>query len=204
MRLCKIKNCNNKHNAKGYCKKHYLRFWLYGDPLAKRKMIKKKGKIFKCEYCAKSFYRTPSEIKRGRQRFCSKQCAGKKMKGELKNTPPIENSNWRINRKGYVETTRRKKRILQHRWIMEQYIGRELTIKEAVHHLNGKKTDNRLENLIVLSTTLHSKKHRSAIKENKIMRQLLVNICREPHNVNWLKNVKWFLKEGRRDRIVKD
>lgn len=33
MRICLISGCNNKYSAKGYCKKHYKRWWKYGDPL---------------------------------------------------------------------------------------------------------------------------------------------------------------------------
>lgn len=34
MRICDVKACNGKHEAKGYCKKHYKIFHKYGDPLA--------------------------------------------------------------------------------------------------------------------------------------------------------------------------
>lgn len=43
MRFCIIENCNEKHEAKGYCKKHYRAYNKYGDPLAtpKKKVTNK-------------------------------------------------------------------------------------------------------------------------------------------------------------------
>ena len=32
MRICKIEDCDTQVEAKNYCKKHYTRFWKYGDP----------------------------------------------------------------------------------------------------------------------------------------------------------------------------
>jgi hypothetical protein len=49
--------------------------------------------------------------------------------------------------KGYLVITRDGKRVLQHRAVIEQYLGRELQPFENVHHVNGVRDDNRIENL---------------------------------------------------------
>ena len=55
---------------------------------------------------------------------------------------------WYVNDGGYIERyLRGNKSELQHRVVMEEHLGRKLSRRENVHHINGVKTDNRLENL---------------------------------------------------------
>lgn len=58
--------------------------------------------------------------------------------------------------RGYRVLRTNGRRILEHRHIMEQRLGRPLRPEESVHHLNGVRDDNRPENL-----ELWSKSHPS-------------------------------------------
>jgi len=32
-RVCSVEGCDKPHKSRGWCRKHYLRFWRHGDPL---------------------------------------------------------------------------------------------------------------------------------------------------------------------------
>lgn len=47
------------------------------------------------------------------------------------------------------------KAVLEHRYLMEQHLGRKLTKQETIHHLNARKDDNRISNLAIVNNSEH-------------------------------------------------
>ena len=64
-----------------------------------------------------------------------------------------------LNVHGYHTITTPFNKHLVHRIIMEQHLKRSLSPDELVHHINGIKIDNRLENLELVTRQSHGKIH---------------------------------------------
>lgn len=111
-----------------------------------------------CASCGVEYQRPPNRSRN----YCSLRCSHRdNTKHDL---------GWRHNGRpatlsshGYVlvyepeHPAAKSGRVPQHRLVLEQQLGRILSFREHVHHINGVKTDNRLENLRLMSINEHAK-----------------------------------------------
>ena len=93
-----------------------------------------------CRWCKKEFF--TSESRKQIKKFCCQICYANAQRVELPS-------------KKYKRITVNGVRYLEHRWVMEQHLGRKLSPKEHVDHINRNKHDNRIENLRVLDIRVH-------------------------------------------------
>lgn len=84
---------------------------------------------------------------------------GKTMKGYKTVKMP---SHHRADSKGYV---------FEHILIFEKETGIEIPKNCCVHHLNGNKSDNRIENLCLMSSSAHTKYHHTGLKRTAETKQ---------------------------------
>lgn len=112
-------------------------------------VLRVKRKSRRCEWCKKWF--------RPRKASQPPKCCSKRCSYDLGNTKRglsgDKNPNWRggvapHGTSGYVrQYVPGRGANLQHRVVMESIIGRPLLTNEQVHHKNGKRDDNRPDNL---------------------------------------------------------
>lgn len=99
------------------------------------------------------------------RRFCARACEvkakTKRATGQFHNGKPIiktELGYLTVYEPEHPNAYKHSGRVLQHRLVMEQHIGRLLLRKEEVDHKNQIKDDNRIENLQILSPGEHTRK----------------------------------------------
>ena len=81
----------------------------------------------------------------------------------------------------YKWNPEKRKHTYVHRDLMEAYLGRELSSDEVVHHKDGNKKNNEINNLEVLPLSFHVSKHLKGIS-----RMGPCIICEERHHAKGL------------------
>jgi len=156
--MCKIAGCNAITKAKGLCINHYAELKRKGNFEKKRKengsgtithgfkMISVNGKQIR-------EHRHVMEQKLGRE-LLKKEYIVHVNGDKLDNRPEnlairtkAEFGSGSTKKSGYRCITINGQIIKEHRYVMEQHLGRPLFSHENVHHKNGVRHDNRLENL---------------------------------------------------------
>ena len=108
-----------------------------------------------CTHCGRTY-----EARIRQRKFCSVACRDAAWMGE---GSPIWKGGRTVDPRGYVFVTvpgHPRKRVMEHRLLMERHLGRPLAQGEVVHHLDGNPSNNVIENLVLIPNNgLHRMGH---------------------------------------------
>lgn len=129
MATCKETGCDRTVSSRGWCSMHYNR-WYYAN-----RSPRPPCKIDGCDreqwargYCSTCY-----------QRWWKNGSAEKRLRAPA--------GSGHTTKRGYREITVNGVTVREHRYVMEQILGRPLLPGETVHHKNGNRSDNRPDNL---------------------------------------------------------
>lgn len=162
---CDIGGCGKPAKARGWCAMHYSRWRLRGDVGDYSPEVKPRAPHGYLDHVAHS-HCVIDGCKRPRRStwgLCHLHSERKRTGRDLlapvmAPADPDDPNTWGSVRTadGYVRLQTAVggvvNNIFEHRWVMQQAIGRPLYDDENVHHINGDRADNRIENLELWSS----------------------------------------------------
>lgn len=109
-----------------------------------------------CETCGAPIAAPPSH----KRRFCSADCVGRGQRWLGKGNPKFQGGIWKDNATGrWYICCRDRTQVAYYRGVMAAHVGRLPYRWEDVHHINENPSDDRIENLMLLSHEDHARLH---------------------------------------------
>jgi len=150
---------------------------------------------FECLHCKKKFSLIKQIARHRPPKYCSRKCKDDHRKIAFSGVNAPFWHGGRRKSHGYVNIYKPEHpfanirgEVAEHRLVMENKIGRFLNENEVAHHMNHIKTDNRIENLLLLTKSEHSSLHgkmNKGIKKPTAIKNL----------IPYMKNKGWNIKK---------